>query len=81
MENLDNKIVLKKKTIVALSNAKGIGYYTIRKIYTACPDMECLLRYQLNDLINLFAKAGIKYSDRIAHSFCDNKTGAYTGGT
>ena len=73
MNEVNNKLELRKKTILALSRAKGIGYYTIRKLYHTHRTLEDLREYTLADLFDLFSKARIKYSERLAHSFFENK--------
>lgn len=73
MNNVNNKLELRKKTILALSRAKGIGYYTIRKLYRAHKTLEDLSDYNLTDLIDLFSQAKIKYAERLAHDFFEDK--------
>lgn len=70
---MENNLIARKKTILALSQAKGIGYFTIRKLYSVFPNLEILESYRLDDLIALFNKANIKYAERLVHSFFDNK--------
>lgn len=75
LERKDHKDILesRKKTILALSQTKDIGYYSIRRLYVHKKDLEDIKEYELDELIILFKKAGIRYSDRIAHNFFINK--------
>lgn len=63
----------RKRAILALSQAKGIGYHTIKKIYGVKKDIEEVIEYSFNDLIALFERAKVRYSENLAHSFYDSK--------
>jgi len=72
MESKD-RIVSRKKAIIALSQTKGIGYYSIRQLYLAQKNLEDLRDLKFNELLFLFKKAKIKYADSLANDFFINK--------
>jgi len=64
-----DNIEKRKKAILALSNTKGIGYYTVRHLYSLYKNLEDVINYDIDGLINLFRKAKIKYGERLAKEY------------
>ena len=65
----EDKIERRKKAILALSSTKGIGYYTIRRLYTFNNNLGEIIHYDIDGLLDVFKKAKIKYGERLAKEY------------
>lgn len=69
----ENKIEKRKKAILTLSNTKGVGYFSIRRLYSLYKNLEEIIHYNIDDLSVAFRKAGVKYADRLVKEYYFHK--------